>query len=345
MVEVGQQNLPDGSVIPYPPVLLGQIGTDSNKRTVCIYGHLDVQPALYEDGWDTDPFVLAEKDGKLYGRGASDNKGPVVGWINAIEAYNQSQVQFPVNLKFVFEGMEESSSVGLADIIKERRNTFMEDVDYVCMCDGLWLGERKPCLSYGLRGYGQFCIEIECAARDLHSGVYGGAVHEGMSDLMKLMSRLVGRKGTILINGIMEDVSPMAAEEEKLYKAVDFSSEEFGAQIGVTQLVHTSKFSTLTHRWRYPSLSLHGIEGAFSGPGSKTVIPRKVIGKFSIRLVPNQQPDKIEKQVIDFVQQEFTTLNSPNKCKCYSMGQCAPWIADINNPNYTAAKMAVKEGL
>lgn len=136
----------------------------------------DVQPALKEDGWDTDPFVLTEKNGKLYGRGSSDDKGPVICWLNAIEAYQKTGADVPVNLKFVFEGMEESGSEGLDDLLKSEKNGFLANVDYVCISDNYWLGKDKPCITYGLRGICYFEVEVQCAKKDLHSGIFGGSV-------------------------------------------------------------------------------------------------------------------------------------------------------------------------
>lgn len=138
---------------------------------------MDVQPALVQDGWDTDPFVLTEKDGKLYGRGSTDDKGPVMCWIHAIEGFKALDIPLPVNLKFVFEGMEESGSEGLDDLLMARKNDFLSGVDYVCISDNYWLGTEKPCITYGLRGLCYFGVEVQCAAKDLHSGVYGGAVY------------------------------------------------------------------------------------------------------------------------------------------------------------------------
>lgn len=157
-------------------MLLGTLGNDPNKKTVLVYGHLDVQPALITDGWDTDPFVLTEKDGKLYGRGATDDKAPVLGWIHALQAYKGINSEIPVNLKFVFEGMEESGSEGLDDLIFSLKDTFLKGVDYCVISDNYWLGKTKPCLTYGLRGVCYFFIEVECAKKDLHSGVFGGTV-------------------------------------------------------------------------------------------------------------------------------------------------------------------------
>lgn len=141
-----------------------------------MYGHIDVQPALKEDGWNTEPFVLTEKDGKLFGRGASDDKGPVLCWIHAIEGFQTIGVPLPVNVKFVFEGMEESGSEGLDDLLFARKGDFLSNVDYVCISDNYWLGKEKPCITYGLRGVCYFGLEVKCADKDLHSGVFGGTV-------------------------------------------------------------------------------------------------------------------------------------------------------------------------
>ncbi|CAG2116081.1 unnamed protein product, partial [Medioppia subpectinata] len=347
LVDPGLQTLPDGTRIPLPPVLLGQLGrTDPHKKTVCVYGHLDVQPAHMSDGWHTDPFTLTEKEGKLYGRGATDDKGPVLGWLHAIQAYNNTGVELPVNFKFIFEGMEESDSVGLDDVViaeAEGANGLLADVDYICISDSNWLGATKPTLTYGLRGISYFYIDIEGAAKDLHSGAYGGGVHEAMTDLVALMNRLVDTRGRILVPGVMDAVLPLTPDEEALYRTIDFNSDEFrDIEVGARRLIHNDKVDTLTHIWRYPSLSLHGIEGAHSTPGAKTVIPGRVVGKFSIRLVPNQDPNNIERLVTDYLNQEFNKLDSPNKLKITMVTGAKPWLADPNDPNFSAGRKATK---
>lgn len=240
--------------------------------------------------------------------------------------------------------MEESGSEGLDELLLSRKDSFFKDVDYVCISDNYWLGTKKPCLTYGLRGLAYFYIEIECAAKDLHSGVYGGSVHEAMTDLVHLFSRLIDSKGNIMITGIMDDVKPLTSEEEKLYHAIDFCANDFCADVGCDRLIHDNKIKTLTHRWRYPSLSIHGIEGAFSDSGSKTVIPKKVNGKFSIRLVPNQDPKKIEKIVVDYLSAEFQKLNSPNKFRAFMVNGGRPWVSSPDSPNFTAGRLATKHG-
>lgn len=342
LVDVGMQTLPDGSKIPLPPVLMGHLGSDPKKKTVCVYGHLDVQPAKKEDGWDTEPFVLTEIDGKLFGRGSTDDKGPVLCWLNCIEAYQALGVDIPVNIKFCFEGMEESGSEGLDDLIFSKKDTFFTGVDYVCISDNYWLGKKKPCITYGLRGICYFLCEIQCSSKDLHSGVFGGSVQEGMADLIAIMGSLADHKGKILIDGVNETVAPVTAEELELYKNIDFDPEDYRNDLGAVKLQHETKEAILMHRWRFPSLSLHGIEGAFDGSGAKTVIPRKVIGKFSIRIVPNQTPEQIEQNVKDHVNKVFAARKSSNKMSVSMMHGGKPWVSDFNHPHYMAGRRAMK---
>uniref|UniRef100_A0A667WRF3 Cytosolic non-specific dipeptidase n=1 Tax=Myripristis murdjan TaxID=586833 RepID=A0A667WRF3_9TELE len=343
MVDIGKEKLPSGEEIPLPPIILGRLGSDPGKKTVCIYGHLDVQPADIDDGWDTEPFTLVEKDGKLFGRGSTDDKGPVLAWLNCIEAYQKIQQELPINIKFCFEGMEESGSEGLDELVFSRKDTFLKDVDYVCISDNYWLGKTKPCITYGLRGICYFFIEVKSGCdKDLHSGVFGGSVHEAMTDLIALMGTLVDKRGKIMIPGMYDDVAPLTEEETCLYEKIDFDMEEYCKDVGVGKLLHATKEQILMHRWRYPSLSLHGIEGAFSGGGAKTVIPRKVIGKFSIRLVPDMDPKVVEKQVVTYLQKKFDELESPNKMKVYMGHGAKAWVSDFNHPHYMAGRKAMK---
>ncbi|XP_065325888.1 cytosolic non-specific dipeptidase-like [Pelmatolapia mariae] len=163
-----------------------------------------------------------------------------------------------------------------------------------------------------------------------------------MTDLIALMGSLVDNRGKILVPGIYDSVAPLTAEEQKLYEKIDFDLDEYCKDGGVGRLLHDTKEQILMHCWRYPSLSLHGIEGAFSEAGAKTVIPRKVIGKFSIRLVPDMDPRDVEKQVINHLQKKFAELGSPNKLKV-NMGHGAKaWVSDFNHPHYMAGRKAIK---
>lgn len=344
LAELGMQTLEDGTQLPLPPVLLGQIGSDPQKKTVLLYGHLDVQPAKKDDGWDSEPFLLTERDGKLFGRGSSDDKGPVLACLHAVEAFQKSGQQLPINLKMVFEGMEESGSEGLDDLlVRLKEEGWMKDVDYVCISDNYWLGEKKPCITYGLRGICYFFIEVECASKDLHSGVFGGSVHEAMSDLIALMASLVDNKGHILVPHIYDSVEQLTPKELSSYDSIDFDMESYRKEIGHGRLIHAEKKDVLMHRWRYPSLSLHGIQGAFDTAGSKTVIPRKVVGKFSIRLVPHMEPATVERLVVDHLTDVHKKRDSPNTVKVTLGHGGRPWVSDFNHPNYVAGREAVKD--
>ncbi|XP_060869260.1 cytosolic non-specific dipeptidase-like [Metopolophium dirhodum] len=342
LCDIGQQTLNEKKV-QLPPVLIGALGNDKSKTTICLYGHLDVQPADISDGWASEPFVLTERNGKLYGRGSSDDKGPVLGWLHAIEAFQNTGIDLPVNLKFVFEGMEESGSIGLDELLIKKKESFLKDVDYVCISDSYWLGTDKPCLTYGLRGMSSFFVEVEGSSKDLHSGMYGGTVYEAMSDLLYILNQLVDVKGKILIPGIDEGVEPLSEKEKELYEKIEFDVDAYISEIGASKSQKETKEELLMSNWRYPSLSVHGIEGAFSGPGFKTVIPRKVTGKFSIRLVPNQIPSRITEIVKNYVQSVWEKRQSPNKFKIYTVNEGGnPWKTDPFNDHFLAAHEATK---
>ena len=157
---------------PLPPILMAEwAAADASKKTVCVYGHLDVQPASKEDGWNTDPFVLTEKDGKLFGRGSTDDKGPALSWLWVIEAHQKLGIELPVNIKLLFEGMEEYGSDGLFETVRDeaKEGGFLNDVDFFCISDNYWIGKHKPCLTYGLRGMAYFELSVQGAEQDLHS--------------------------------------------------------------------------------------------------------------------------------------------------------------------------------
>ncbi|KAJ5083279.1 Cys-Gly metallodipeptidase dug1 [Penicillium angulare] len=345
--EVQQRPLgkqPGKEHLELPPVVIARYGNDKNKRTILVYGHYDVQPALKEDGWATEPFELTidEKD-RMYGRGSTDDKGPVLGWLNVIDAHRKAGVEFPVNLLCCFEGMEEYGSEGLDDFIQAEAKQFFKDTDAVCISDNYWLGTEKPCLTYGLRGCNYYSVSVEGPAQDLHSGVFGGSAHEPMTDLVNVLSKLVDAQGNILIPGLMDLVAPVTEEEKSLYGDISYTMENLHESLGSETGIHPNKERTLMARWRFPSLSIHGVEGAYSAPGAKTVIPAKVIGKFSIRTVPNMESADVNKLVFDHVQAEFAKLNSKNKLNVWLQHDGKWWVASPKHWNFSAASKAVEQ--
>ncbi|KAJ7445447.1 hypothetical protein FB451DRAFT_1376152 [Mycena latifolia] len=226
-VDLGTHGM-DGQTLPLPPVILGKIGSSPNKKTVLIYGHFDVQPASKSDGWDTEPFTLVQHpDGRLIGRGSSDDKRPVLGWVNALQWHKESGKELPVNLVFCFEGMEENGSEGLDELVEREKDEWFKDVDCVCISDNYWLNTRTPALTYGLRG-----LTVSGPARDLHSGVFGRTVHEPMTDLIALMRRLVFPAGAIPVPGVDDMVSVADAEERAIYDKLDYSIADVESAAG-----------------------------------------------------------------------------------------------------------------
>ncbi|KAF1812276.1 CNDP dipeptidase [Eremomyces bilateralis CBS 781.70] len=339
--ELGKQ--PHKEHLDLPPVILARYGSSPDKRTILVYGHYDVQPALKEDGWATDPFTLTVDDkGRMYGRGSTDDKGPVLGWVNAIEAHQKAGMEFPVNLLMCFEGMEEYGSEGLDDLIVEEAPKFFKDADAVCISDNYWLGTEKPCLTYGLRGCNYYSVEISGPAQDLHSGVFGGTAHEPMTDLVKVLGSLVDVDGNIAIPGISDLVAPLTDEEKALYKDIAFTMDNLYESLGSKTGLFDNKERTLMGRWRFPSLSVHGVEGAFSAGGAKTVIPAKVTGKFSIRTVPNMEIEAVDALVLAHINKVFAALGSKNTCKPYLQHAGKWWVASPSHWNFTAAGKAVE---
>ncbi|QIW95662.1 hypothetical protein AMS68_001180 [Peltaster fructicola] len=344
--DLGKQ--PHKEHLQLPPAIIGRYPAkkDDSKRTILVYGHYDVQPANLSDGWATEPFKLSvDNKGRMYGRGSTDDKGPVLGWVNVIESHQKSGVDFPVNLLMCFEGMEEYGSEGLDDfIIAEcKPGKFFADADAVCISDNYWLGTEKPCLTYGLRGCSYYSIEIHGPGQDLHSGVFGGTAQEPMTDLVRVMSSLVDTNGTILIDGIKDLVAPVTEEEKSLYKDIAFTMDNLYESLGSKTGIFPDKERTLMGRWRYPSLSLHGVEGAFSAPGAKTVIPAKVTGKFSIRTVPDMEPDDVDKLVFAHCNKFFETLQSKNTMRVFLQHTGKWWVASPKHWNFTAAAKAVEK--
>lgn len=343
--DLGKQ--PKKEHLDLPPAIIGRYPAhkDEKKRTILVYGHYDVQPANLSDGWNTEPFKLSVDDkGRMYGRGSTDDKGPVLGWVNAIEAHQKAGVDFPVNLLMCFEGMEEYGSEGLDDFIVAecKPGKFFADADAVCISDNYWLGTEKPCLTYGLRGCNYYSIEISGPGQDLHSGVFGGTAQEPMTDLVRVMGSLVDTDGNILIPGIKELVAPVTSEEQSLYKNIAFTMDNLYESLGSQTGIYPDKESTLMGRWRYPSLSLHGVEGAFSAPGAKTVIPAKVIGKFSIRTVPDMEPSEVDKLVYSHCDKVFKSLKSKNSMNVSLQHAGKWWVASPKHWNFTAAAKAVE---
>lgn len=345
-VLVGFQELDDSTRYDLPPVILAEFRAEQStqKPTILVYGHYDVQPAEQADGWPSDPFVLSEVDGNLFGRGSTDDKGPILAWLWAIEIHRELEIELPVNIKFCIEGMEESNSECLDDLLeRESKRGFLSNVDYVIVTDNYWVTTDKPCLTYGLRGLATFRCEVKAGTQTLHSGVYGGCVAEPMTDVIQLLAAVsqAGHGDIGIDNCGRESAQAVTEEEEDLYRGITFDAEAFRREAGdVPALLGENEKEVLMNRWRFPSLSIHGIEGGYSGDGFKTVIPGSATGKFSIRLVPGQDGKVVEESVTAVLEKRFAELKSPNKLIVTSTSS-KPWLADPRSPLYQSGAAAL----
>lgn len=263
------------------------------KPTVLIYGHYDVQPVDPINLWDSPPFEPTIKDGKIYARGATDDKGQMYMHIKSVEAFMKTQGALPLNVKFIIEGEEEIGSGNLEEFVG--KNQDLLKCDAVLISDTSLYGPGIPTLTYGLRGLCYMEVEVTGPNRDLHSGTFGGGVDNPINVLAEMISKLKDSSGKIKIPGFYNDVIKLTKKERENFKVLPFSEKKFALELGVKELNGEKGYSTLERVWARPTLDCNGIFGGFTGEGAKTVLPSKATAKISMRLVPNQDPKKIAK--------------------------------------------------
>lgn len=273
------------------PVVYGEWLGAPGKPTVLIYGHYDVQPVDPLDLWDTPPFDPVIKNGKIYARGATDDKGQVMTHIKSVEAYFKKKGSLPLNVKFVIEGEEEIGSPNLQPFIKQHKS--MLKCDAILISDTSLYAEGVPTLTYGLRGMAQFEVEVFGPNQDLHSGAFGGAVANPINVLSRIISKLHDNKGKVAVPGFYDDVLRITPKDKKAFNKLPFNEKKLAKELGVREFSGETKYTVLERRWARPTLDCNGITGGFTGKGLKTIIPSKASAKISCRLVPNQDPKKI----------------------------------------------------
>jgi len=262
------------------------------KPTVLCYGHYDVQPPDPLDEWISPPFEPVVRDGNLYARGSADDKGQMYMHIKAVEALLSTTGTLPVNLKFLIEGEEEVGGESVAKFVAENPARLKADVALVS--DTELFAEGLPTLCIGLRGLIYTEIEARGPARDLHSGMYGGAAPNAVFGLIELLAKMKDANGRIQIPGMYDDVEPPTPAEKRSWEHLPFDEKDFlKDEVGSTQLTGEPGYSVMERTWARPTLEVHGIAGGFTGAGAKTVIPARATAKVSMRMVPNQNPEKI----------------------------------------------------
>jgi acetylornithine deacetylase/succinyl-diaminopimelate desuccinylase-like protein len=323
----------------HPVVYADWLHAGSDKPTVIVYGHYDVQPALKEDGWYNEPFAPEEREGKLYARGASDDKGQIFIHVKAVESLLESQGHLPVNIKFFVEGEEEIGSPNLPTFVHEQRDLLAADVCVIS--DTAIVSVDQPSVIYSLRGLVGLEIEVQGPAQDLHSGVFGGSVHNPIQALTEILAALHDDNGMITVPGFYDSVIPLTSQERTELKKTTWEQAEWKEMTGAPQPWGEAEFTLSERVSARPTLEINGIIGGFTGTGLKTVLPARATAKISCRLVADQDP----LQIFQLVRDHIIELAKPtvNVSVRRVSGIAFPALIDITEPAMQAAVTAYEK--
>jgi acetylornithine deacetylase/succinyl-diaminopimelate desuccinylase-like protein len=310
------------------------------KPTILIYGHYDVQPAEPLELWTTGAFDPTIRNGELYARGAVDDKGQVFMHLKALESHLKTAGRLPVNVRLLIEGEEEIGSPNLDRFIGKHKDMLRADV--VVISDTAMIAKDAPGITVGLRGLVYFQIDLEAAKSDLHSGGFGGAVENPAMALAQLLAKLKDRNGRITIPGFYDDVRKLPAEERRALARLPFSEKKFQKDLGAPALVGEKGFTTLERLWARPTLEVNGLCSGFIGEGAKTVLPCKAMAKVSMRLVPNQNPNRIARLFVQYVKRLAPETVRVKVAE--ASGRGTPWLVPTDHPSLRAVARAIENG-
>jgi acetylornithine deacetylase/succinyl-diaminopimelate desuccinylase-like protein len=339
--ELGRIGLTGVRLIETPgnPVVYGEWLGAEGAPTILFYGHYDVQPVDPLDKWLSPPFEATVRDGEIYARGSADDKGQVFMHLKAIEAWLKQAGSLPVNIKLFVEGEEEVGSTHLDAFVRDNRDLLKADV--VVISDSPMFDRGIPSICYGLRGLAYFQIDLKGTNSDLHSGSFGGAVANPAFVLAQVLSQMKDRSGRIKIPGFYDDVVALTEEERAEWKRLPFNETRYRKELGAPKLHGETGYSTLERVWARPTFEVNGLLAGFTGDGAKTVIPATAMAKVSMRLVPNQQPDR----VADLFE-AYLKKSTPRtvELSLTRMHGGKPWMAAFDNPFVQAAGRAIEQG-
>jgi acetylornithine deacetylase/succinyl-diaminopimelate desuccinylase-like protein len=318
------------------PIVYAEKMVDKNKPTILVYGHYDVQPADPLDLWESPPFEPVIKNEKIYARGSCDDKGQVYMHIKALEAMIATN-SLACNMKFMIEGEEEVGSNNLESFVKE--NTARLKADVIVISDTAMIANDIPSIDTGLRGLSYLEVEVTGPNRDLHSGVYGGAVANPINTLAKMIASLHNENGQITIPGFYDDVMEVPAAERELLAQAPFNLDNYKVDLGINDVQGEQSYSTTERASIRPTLDCNGIWGGYIGEGAKTVLPSKASAKISMRLVPNQRSEKIT----ELFTQHFLSIAPPSvKVRVIPHHGGEPAVTPIDSEAYKAAEKAME---
>ncbi|UOF89946.1 dipeptidase [Fodinisporobacter ferrooxydans] len=321
------------------PVVYAEWLGAKDKPTALIYGHYDVQPVDPLHLWTTPPFEPAIRDGKLYARGSSDDKGQTFMHIKALQAFMQTTGTLPVNVKFCIEGEEEIGSPHLEEFVETHKELLQADV--LVISDTTMYERGRPAICYGLRGLCALQIDVKAAKGDLHSGIYGGGVPNSIHALVELLASMHDGNGRVTVEGFYDQVKPLTEEEREAFQALGYDDVKAAAELGLQELFGEAGYSTLERMWARPTLEINGIYGGFQGEGTKTVIPSEAHAKITCRLVSEQNPDDILDRLEAHIRKHTpkgVTINVTRQDK----GR--PFVTPYDHPLIQAAARAYEKG-
>jgi acetylornithine deacetylase/succinyl-diaminopimelate desuccinylase-like protein len=321
------------------PVVYGDWLHAPGKPTVLIYGHFDVQPVDPLELWDSPPFEPSLKEGRIYARGATDDKGNMFVPIIAIEAILETEGRLPLNLKFLFEGQEEIGSPQLPDFMTANKELFASDL--VLSADGTQRDEDQPAIVLGTRGLSSVYIDVQGPDHDLHSGTYGGTIANPIHALIQVLDSMHDQEGRITIEGFYDDVRALTDEERVQLARVPFDEAEYLSQIGAIFLFGEPGFTTYERAWARPTVEINGIYGGFQGQGMKTVLPSTAHAKISCRLVADQDPFKVADLVLAHVKKVAPSEVKVTARKSKSGG--IPYLLPADHPSVQIATSVLSD--
>ena len=319
------------------PVVYAEKIVDPKLPTVLVYGHYDVQPVEPLDLWKSPPFEPEIRDGKIYARGADDDKGQLFMQVKAFELMNKTNT-LACNIKFMIEGEEEIGSPNLKAFCKSNKELLKADI--ILISDTTMIAQDTPSITVGLRGLSYLEVEVTGPDRDLHSGIYGGAVANPANVLAKMIASMIDENGRVTIPGFYDDVLEVSSTERELMAKAPFNLDEYKKSINIEEVSGEKGFSTTERTGIRPTLDVCGMWSGYTGQGAKTVLPSKAYAKISMRLVPNQKSKKID-QLFEIY---FTSI-APKavKVKVTSLHGGEGYVAPIDTPAYRAASHAVHD--
>jgi succinyl-diaminopimelate desuccinylase len=323
------------------PIVFAQSAPVPGKPVALVYGHYDVQPPDPLNEWISPPFEPSVRDGNVYARGATDDKGQMLTHVRSVQAWMEVERALPIQVKFLIEGEEEVGSEGLSRYLATPDAVQRLACDIVVVSDTSQFGRDQPAITYGLKGIAYFEVFLTGPQQDLHSGTFGGAVTNPANTLCRLLAALIDDQGRVQIDGFYDDVEPLTERERVQFSQLPFNERTFMDQIGVQAVTGEVGYTTLERRWARPTFDINGLTSGYQGEGGKTVLPCRASAKFSFRLVPRQRPE----MVAQALRRKVESMCPPGiKLELREHHHAPGFVISLESPYMRAAARAIEQG-